>query len=88
MSQKQRKLRKRLAEPIRTPTIPGVFFAINRRYFNSIGSYDSKMEISGGENIEISFRVSIGCVFCLLVQTKSKEYINSFTKMDTSSRLT
>lgn len=35
----------------------GGLLAIERSYFYEIGSYDSGMEIWGGENIEMSFRV-------------------------------
>lgn len=43
----------------RTPTMIGGLFAVNRRYFLDIGGYDPGMEIWGGENLELSFRVSI-----------------------------
>lgn len=38
---------------------------MNRQYFNDLGQYDSGMDIWGGENLEISFRVIlILCVIC------------------------
>ena len=43
----------------RSPTMPGGLFAMDRLYFYELGQYDEGMEIWGGENVEISFRVCL-----------------------------
>ncbi|KAL3311749.1 UDP-N-acetyl-alpha-D-galactosamine polypeptide N-acetylgalactosaminyltransferase [Cichlidogyrus casuarinus] len=41
-----------------TSTIAGGMFSIHRNFFNELGRYDPKFEIWGGENLELSFKVS------------------------------
>ena len=47
----------------RSPTHAGGLFAMDRKYFFEMGAYDEGMQIWGGENFELSFKVSSYKVF-------------------------
>ncbi len=49
---------KGIVKIFRSPTMAGGLLAAERKYFFEIGAYDAGMDIWGGENLEISFRVN------------------------------
>ncbi|XP_034455608.1 polypeptide N-acetylgalactosaminyltransferase 12 [Hippoglossus hippoglossus] len=53
----EQKRRSSPTDVIRSPTMAGGLFAVSKKYFQYLGTYDTGMEVWGGENLEFSFRI-------------------------------
>lgn len=56
--EREMKRRQKKTDPIRSPTMAGGLFSIDREWFEQLGMYDPGMDIWGGENLELSFKVN------------------------------
>lgn len=57
LGDREKKLRKTETEPYRSPAMAGGLFAIERNFFFELGLYDPGLQIWGGENFEISYKI-------------------------------
>uniref|UniRef100_H2ZCM2 Polypeptide N-acetylgalactosaminyltransferase n=1 Tax=Ciona savignyi TaxID=51511 RepID=H2ZCM2_CIOSA len=57
LTKEENNRRKHTTDPYRSPAMAGGLFAIERQYFFDIGLYDPGLEIWGGENFELSFKI-------------------------------
>nr|XP_015830775.2 N-acetylgalactosaminyltransferase 7 isoform X2 [Nothobranchius furzeri] len=57
LSQREKAKRKYTTQPYRSPAMAGGLFAIERDFFFELGLYDPGLQIWGGENFEISYKI-------------------------------
>uniref|UniRef100_A0A673MW11 Polypeptide N-acetylgalactosaminyltransferase n=1 Tax=Sinocyclocheilus rhinocerous TaxID=307959 RepID=A0A673MW11_9TELE len=58
LNSKEKQKRLTRTEPYRSPAMAGGLFAIERDFFFELGLYDPGLQIWGGENFEISYKVN------------------------------
>ncbi|XP_049293063.1 putative polypeptide N-acetylgalactosaminyltransferase 9 isoform X1 [Anopheles funestus] len=75
-------------EPFDSPVMAGGIFCIEKEFFAQLGWYDPGMQVYGGENMELSFKVwmcggtikEVPCSHVAHIQKRNHPYIGSYTK--------
>jgi len=65
-------------KPFPVPLLPGIFLAVRRSTFTSLGGFDAGMRGSGGDDVELCFRLWTRGFRCVVIPELEVQWMNAY----------